>query len=138
YDALHDHRREKALEAATPVELEEERAQRERDRNQHEPVVFPPGGGPDRPEELRDLRLREEEVGETERALQPKAGADEIPELRDRREQIERDDESHEGKGKPARAAGHVAGGRRAIAVCRGVVAVLRAGLHEDPLRDAA
>src|SRR5439155_163534 len=82
-DAL-DHRgREEALEAAPAVELDEERAGREDRRDEHEAVVLPPRRRPGRPEELRYLRLREEDVRDRERALQRQLRAQEIAALRE-------------------------------------------------------
>ena len=51
-DALHDRRRQESLETAPSIEFQDERADRENDRPEHQAVVFPPRRRPDRPEEL--------------------------------------------------------------------------------------
>src|SRR5439155_25944388 len=78
---LDDGRRRKAREPATAIELEDQGAHRENDRGEHEAVVLPPRRRPDRTEELRDLRLREEDVRDRERTLERQAGPNEVAAL---------------------------------------------------------
>src|SRR5205807_1249241 len=105
-DALDHRRREEALEAAPAVELDEERAEREDRRDEHEAVVLPPRRRPGRPEELRYLRLREEDVRDRERALQRQLRAQEIAALREREDREHDDRHERAGADAPREPAG--------------------------------
>src|SRR5439155_7409643 len=125
-----DRRREEALEATPAVELDEERAEREDRRDEHEAVVLPPRRRPGRPEELRYLRLREEEVRDHERALQRHLRAQEIAALRERGHEVEDDDDRRADVRQPARATGDI-GPAVTVAVGARVVPGRRAGQDE-------
>ena len=137
-DALDDRRREETLEAATPVELDEQRTDRDDRRDRHEDVVLPPRGRPCRPEELRDLRLREEHVRRRERALHREARAQIVAALADRREPVEKHDRGREHVRQQARSAEHIGCAVATVAVARRVVVIRAAGGHEHPAREAA
>src|SRR5207245_8854811 len=102
-DALDDRRREEALEATPAVELDEERAEREDRRDEHEAVVLPPCRRPGGPKELRDLSLREEEVRDSERALQRQLRAQYIAALREHGYAARDDDDRHAAELQPPR-----------------------------------
>ena len=136
-DALDDRRRQEPLEAAPAIELEEQRAERDDGRGEHQPVVLPPRERPHRAEELRELRLREQDVRRRESALHREPRADVVATLRPGGDAVERHDASGHQVRNEAGAAEEV--GRRVAgaAVRARIVVRVRATADQDPARDA-
>ncbi len=91
---------------------------------------------PDRSEELRDLRLCEEDVRDSERALQRQPRSNEVAALSEGGVAVEDDDRGDDHEGHPAGPAGDVAARGRAIAVGRGLIAGGGSARREHPARD--
>src|SRR5439155_25699002 len=104
---------------------------------EHEPVVFPPRRRPDRAEELRDLRLRKQDVRDGERALKRQAGANEVATLREGGVAVEDEDRGDDRERDPARAARDVAAHGCPVAVCRRLIARGGSSRGKNPTRDA-